>query len=245
MSPAIDSRNSITRVLPAWTLALSLAVHTLVLAVPFVQRSAKEAELPPLAVSFRLPANLAPVAAERAPEVARVTPPAPIATRPVPERASKPRAPSPAAAVLAVVRPDAGGATVSAPVADVSAVAAVERPPAVPARAVETSQGSETPDPAAMARYVRMLGDLLAQQQQYPRVAAMRGWEGEVRLRLQVARKGTIIAVHVVHSSGFDVLDQHAVQLVHGTTLPPPPLSGSSPDFMIDVPVHYSLKRST
>lgn len=99
-----------------------------------------------------------------------------------------------------------------------------------------------------MARYVRLLGDLLAQQQQYPRLAVARGWEGEVRLRLQVARKGTIIAVHIVHSSGFDVLDQHAVQLVHNTTLPPPPAGqahAGSPDFQIDIPIHYALRSDT
>ncbi len=68
----------------------------------------------------------------------------------------------------------------------------------------------------------------------------------------QIARKGTIIAVHITHSSGFEVLDQHAVQLVQNATLPPFPaasfssaaLNGGSPDFLIDIPIHYALKRS-
>lgn len=246
MTAAIDSPVASQHRLPAWAFGLSLAIHLAVLAGPFLQHQAEQKDLPPLAVSFRLPAGLAP-AAERASELPRQVPPPPVA----PPKAL------PKSALLAVSAPSAASAVTRVPATPtpVATSAALAQTPATernevapPARAPEANPLADAADQAAMARYVRLLGELLAGQQQYPRLAALRGWEGEVRLRLQVARKGAIIAVHIVHSSGFDVLDQHAVQLVHSATLPPPPaaqsVNGASPDFMIDIPIHYSLKRS-
>ena len=247
MSAAIEPPVASQQRMPAWAFALSLAVHLAVLGGPFLQRPAEQGDLPPLAVSFRLPPGPAP-ATERIPDLPRQAPAVP----PV----ASPKAP-PQSALLAVSGPSAASAVVSAPTTATPAAAlpAVAPPPAAernevapPVRATEANPLADAADQAAMARYVRLLGEVLAGQQQYPRLAALRGWEGEVRLRLQVARKGAIIAVHVVHSSGFEVLDQHAVQLVHSATLPPPPAArsanGAGPDFMIDIPIHYSLKRS-
>jgi protein TonB len=236
MSLGIAIPIAAARRIPVWALGLSLATHLAVLFWPAIQRPDVASDtLPPLAVSFRTPVAPAPAVVESAALLPRVLPPVPPPVV---------RAPSPRTSVLAVA--PAGG-----PLAETVAASPVPPPvlqseAAAPARvAVEASPAVLAVDQAAMARYIRLLGDLLAQQQQYPRLAAARGWEGEVRLRLQVARKGTIIAVHILHSSGFDVLDQHAVQLVQGTTLPPPSSSGTSPDFMIDVPILYSLKRSS
>lgn len=251
MNPAIDFPAIATRRLPAWALGLSLAVHLAVLAGPFLPRPAADQVLPPLVVNFRLPA---PVAAPAPASIIQAAPA--VAARKTAAVAARDKAPLPKPAVLAVAGPAPTIAAVSAAAPSTTAPPAPpsersETPP--PARAAEASPPPVAPpDPAAMARYIRLLGDLLAQQQQYPRLAAMRGWEGEVRLRLQMARKGTIIAVRVVHSSGFEVLDQHAVQLVQSATLPPPPAAyfstaapdGASPDFQIDIPIHYSLKRS-
>ena len=234
--------------LPAWALGFSLAAHVAVLFGPVLQRQAMRSDLPPLAVSFRLPAVLAPLPVDPARVAARFAPSAPPAVT---------RAPLPGSAVPSVAQADKVPAaalpaispeTLAVFPASSSAappVLATERGAALPAAPVdETGAPAEAADAAAIARYTRLLGDLLARQRQYPRLAAARGWEGEVLLRLQVARKGAIVAVHVVHSSGFDVLDQHAVQLVHGTPLPPPPGSDASPDFQIDIPIHYALRRS-
>jgi len=255
MNSAIDLPFSATHRLPAWALGLSLAVHLAVLAGPLLPRQAPVADLPPLVVNFRLPAVLAPAATDNAPP-ARIVPPPSVAVR----ATATERKPAPVArpALLAVAGPASAASALSvpavpAPTTPLAVAPVAERSEIAPtARIAEASAPAEPIDPAAMARYIRLLGDLLAQQQQYPRLAAARGWEGEVRLRVQVARKGAIIAVHVVHSSGFDVLDQHAVHLVESATLPPPPaapspnssLNGASPDLLIDIPIHYTLKRS-
>jgi protein TonB len=112
--------------------------------------------------------------------------------------------------------------------------------------AAETTPGSapSAVASAALAAYRQQLSALLAQQRSYPRLAAMRGWEGEVRLRLRVARRGNLVAVEVERSSGFDVLDQHARALLAALgDLPPPP--GEGGEIQVVVPINYKLDRTT
>ncbi|MBL8440750.1 MAG: TonB family protein [Betaproteobacteria bacterium] len=94
--------------------------------------------------------------------------------------------------------------------------------------------------------YGRRVSELLAREHAYPRVAQMRGWEGEVRLRLRVARKGALLAVSVERSSGFEVLDQHALALVEQLRgLPPLPEEIGAGEVQVVVPVSYRLKGPT
>ena len=44
----------------------------------------------------------------------------------------------------------------------------------------------------------------------------MRGWEGEVRVRVRVARKGSLLGVTLDHSSGYEILDKHALAMLEG-----------------------------
>ncbi|WP_374261253.1 energy transducer TonB, partial [Zoogloea sp.] len=104
----------------------------------------------------------------------------------------------------------------------------------------------EAPDPAQLERYGRSLSSALARQQNYPRLAALRGWEGEVQLRVTIARKGNVIATQVVRSSGFEILDQNAVQLIAAAgPLPRPPESLQNREIQVIVPVHYKLEKPT
>jgi protein TonB len=94
--------------------------------------------------------------------------------------------------------------------------------------------------------YRQRLSELLARQHEYPRIAAMRGWEGEVRLRLKVARKGNLLGVQLDRSSGFDVLDQHALAMLEGYgSLPPLPEMLESSEIQVVVPINYKLKKTT
>ena len=95
-----------------------------------------------------------------------------------------------------------------------------------------------------LGRYAQQLSRLLASHQEYPRLAAMRGWEGEVRLRLKVARKGNLLSLQVDRSSGHDILDQHALQLVELVSMPPFPDELEGSEIQITVPVNYKLKKS-
>lgn len=139
----------------------------------------------------------------------------------------------------------AAPASSAAPAVTAAVPARSDSAPATPAQSAPTSAAAPVPESTALDDYGRALSDLLARQQQYPRVAAMRGWEGEVRLRLRVARKGNLVAVQVVHSSGHEVLDQHAVQMVQGATLPSPPDAFGDREIQVVVPIHYKLQKST
>lgn len=95
-----------------------------------------------------------------------------------------------------------------------------------------------------LSRYAQQLSRLLASHQEYPRLAAMRGWEGEVRLRLKVARKGNLLSLQVDRSSGHEILDQHALQLVDLVRMPPFPDELEGSEIQITVPVNYKLKKA-
>lgn len=102
------------------------------------------------------------------------------------------------------------------------------------------------PQAGLLDAYGRHLAELLARQQEYPRVAALRGWEGEVRLRLKVARKGNLLAINLDRSSGFDVLDQHALAMLGAFgSLPPLPEGLEANEIQVVVPVNYKLKKTT
>ncbi len=197
-------------------------------------------------------AHLAPAIAPRAP-VAAPSPrakaletprPTPILTRPASTAATTLRAQTTQTAPTASepLEPAlAQTAAEPAPRAPTPALAAarVEAAPTPPA-------ADEAPDPAQLERYGRSLSSLLARQQNYPRLAAMRGWEGEVQLRVTIARRGNIVATQIVRSSGFEVLDQNAVQLVAAAApLPRPPEQLQNRDIQVIVPVHYKLEKSS
>lgn len=130
------------------------------------------------------------------------------------------------------------------------AVAVAETPTsqASPPMAAQTtaSVAPVAPQNSLLAAYRQRLTEIFAGQQTYPRVAALRGWEGEVRLRLRVARKGNLLAVHLDHSSGFDVLDQHALAMLEQlASLPPLPDGLDVNEIQVVVPVNYKLKKTT
>jgi protein TonB len=197
--------------------------------------------LPKLLATLRLPALPESGVARAAPVPAalpqKVRPsPAAAANRPVPQRlqtagpASVPASPLAAATPLAPSAPSSGMSPLAA---------ASELPSAVP-----TASPVAAAD--ALAAYRLRLAELLARHQEYPRVAALRGWQGEVRLRLRVARRGNLLAVDLDQSSGFTVLDQHAqAMLAELGGLPPLPELLEGSEIQVVVPITYKLNKTT
>lgn len=225
--------------------ALSLAIHAVALA--WVQRPQRELPaLTPLLATLRLVVEQtsgSPAEVQAAPTPAAIPP----AARQLPPRRESRSARS-------VVEAAAPAVTSNQQLAEVVATSAL---PATPNTAPQTATPA-TAQPAAepsvparsqsslLAAYRQSLTEIFAGQQQYPRVAAMRGWEGEVRLHLRVARKGNLIAVKLDHSSGFDVLDQHALAMLEQlATLPPLPDGLEANEIQVVVPVNYKLKKAT
>lgn len=243
-------------------LGISAVLHaTLLLVVPW-ERPTQGITLPPITATLRLlssiesgPPAVAPVAPPAVPEKARpkvppVEPPAP----PVVKRAGPAIAPAattrPDSRVVAVAAPSPVAAPTVAPAAPSAGPAEPAPPPvAIAERQPAVAVAAPAPGPSnreSLDRYRQQLTDLFAGRHDYPRLAALRGWEGEVRLRLKVARKGNLLGVALDRSSGFDVLDRHAQALIESFgVLPPLPESLDGNEIQVVVPINYKLRRST
>lgn len=243
-------------------IAASIGVHVLALAWQHDLLPKADDTPPTLNVVLRAPAPVVQPAPAPEPvaRVESVEPPAPRITRPAkvdPISALRAapvitRAAAPDVPAIRTETPRPAPVATPAP-APVVAEAAPARPAAStvahaePAAPIHAAPAADEPlDPALLERYGRNLSSLFARQQNYPRIAAMRGWEGEVQVRITIARKGTIVSTQVVRSSGFDVLDQNAVQLVTAAgPLPRPPENLQNREFQVIVPVHYKLEKSS
>lgn len=248
----------------AVALGLSLALHGAVLLLPRATHGAPP-DQPPLQVTLYLDTATPAPAPQHSPQSPSPAT-APMATPPAPPAPSTRHRPLPAAPRAEAPRPLAVPAqTATLPAPTVPALQA-DAGPAGAKAASGAAEASTTPstaaaqgpapareaaatgdnDPNALARYGRALSSLLERQQHYPRLAAMRGWEGEARLQLSIARKGTIVAIQIAHSSGFDVLDRSALELVQQlpeALLPPVPAALREREFQIVVPILYQLRK--
>ncbi|KAB2928459.1 MAG: TonB family protein [Dechloromonas sp.] len=223
---------------------LSLLLHGGLFVLMAGTRPAAAPALPRLLATLHLaspvPSGTLPTASLPAALPAKVRQsPAGAANRPVPRQ---PRTAGPASVGGLPVAGEAVAASTTAGerMSDVSPAAAAAEPVAAP----PASAASLTAD--ALAAYRQRLSELLAGQRDYPRLAALRGWQGEVRLRLRVARRGNLLAVDLERSSGFAVLDQHAQAVLADLgALPPPPdlLEGS--EIQVVVPITYKLNKTT
>ena len=244
-------------------LGLSVLLHgALLVALP--KPPLKAPEMPALLATIRLalpevstapPAPAARPAPVEAPQRPAAAPQArraeatPVLAAPQPARPVVRQRPAAAMPSEAAAPPASHAATPPAPPAGPAAIAAAAPPGAeAPAAASVTPPRPAAPRPAADALdgYRRQLTELFARGHEYPRVAALRGWEGEVRLRLRVARRGQLLGVRVDRSSGFDVLDQDAVALLEGHgSLPPLPEALEVAEIEVVVPITYRLRKAT
>lgn len=237
-------------------LAFSAALHGLLLVSVSWERPPQSITLPPITATIRLLNSI-----ESGPLVEAVAPPAvPEKARPNPPRAERPAPPmvktaGPAIAPAPSTRPDSRVVAAAPPAPAMPATPQAGPAESFPSPAPAAEQPVTVAPPVAAAapasretldRYRQRLTELFAGRHEYPRVAALRGWEGEVRLRLKVARKGNLLGVVVDSSSGFAVLDQHALAMIEGFgNLPPLPESVDSNDIQVVVPISYKLRKAT
>lgn len=79
----------------------------------------------------------------------------------------------------------------------------------------------------------------------YPRVARREGWEGTVLLAVQVDTHGRAAAVHVLQSSGHDILDRAAVEAVEGWRFSPARIGGLALASAVRVPIIFRLDEAS
>ncbi len=160
------------------------------------------------------------------PLIKPVVKPLPVPT----EIKSEPTPPPPPPEVIAVAP------QVDAPPPPTPPVAIVPREPPKPIVVpVDTTVARDNYDSALWAAIVK--------HKQYPRIAQMRGWQGEAIVELQIDGNGKLKSKKIVQSSGHEVLDRQALDMVEkALPFPTPPdvLRGSN--FSVKVPIAFKLE---
>lgn len=211
--------------------AVSLLIHGIALGwLPGLKREAGETP-PPLQI--RLSATMAQAAAI-------AVPPAPTSdSRPDTSRRDVLPAQPQLQPVLTIAASEQRPQAPLLRAATAPAVVSAEDPRPL---AVSPSARPAAPDAGALAAYGRELAGAVATRQRYPRLAQLRSWQGTAVLQLELAAAGGLLAVRVLSSSGHEILDQQALEMVRAV-VPLPPLPGAlaGQPLTVDVPVVFRL----
>lgn len=225
-----------------WALIASFVLHTLAVSVipnlhfqKTTQQEIIQVELAPAKKPQPQP-EPEPVKPQAAPKPEpkplparrQITTPAPVAEpqphsqpEPVPE-------PPPPAVITAPAKAEAPPAFTASP-----------PPPEPPRPAIPNQQDID----AARNQYGSLLGREIAKHKQYPKIAQMRGWQGEAIVDIQIDNNGNVLSSSIQKHSGYDVLDKQALEMVQkAIPFPPPPEALRGSTFNILVPVSFHLE---
>jgi periplasmic protein TonB len=193
----------------------------------------------------------APVKAAPPPE-----PPKPQAKEPPPPPVVKPPPPKPSPIAKAAPKIPAAK---PAPVPPAPAAPAVEAPPPSAPSSPAAAPGptakadpqptsplpsAEGPDTLSIRQYSIEVAGFAKKFKTYPRVARDNNWEGKVVIRVAVKANGVNATYSVLESSGHEVLDKQALEMVtrgRPRAQIPPALQGK--EFSFDIPVFYEMKE--
>jgi protein TonB len=222
-------------------LSLGLHIAAFGLLPPFLQEPAKPADQ--LTVEFQQPPPPKPLPPPEPPK------PEPEKPKPLPKKIPLPPKPLPVIQPKAETAPPPPTHVVEPPPPQ-AVIAVAPKPseptPAVTVPQVESPPKTVAPPPdleVARSNYGSILSREFAKHKQYPRVAQMRGWQGTAKVELQIDASGTVTAVNIVESSGFEVLDKQTIESVRkALPLPPIPEELRSKEFTIVVPMKFSLQ---
>jgi len=76
----------------------------------------------------------------------------------------------------------------------------------------------------------------------YPRVARKRGYEGEVKLKVLVLENGKVGKIEVIRRSGYEILDDSALEAVRSWVFVPGRENGKEISSWVTVPIMFQLK---
>ena len=179
------------------------------------------------------------------PSVVALPPVPPVAEQPPPPVVEQPPPPAPPMA-QAEPPPPPKPAQKPRP----KPVQPVDRPPtemALPLPTAPAPQVASLPPPVQVpvisADYRSMLSSWLESHKRYPEDARQRGEEGRAVLRFRVDRNGRVLDYAVVTSTGYRDLDAAIESMMRGATLPPFPVSMTTPEIEVSVTVRFGLTR--
>ena len=134
-------------------------------------------------------------------------------------------------------------AATPAPVPPSPSVAVTKlEPPAPPVAAA----AGEASDPLTLGQYRLAIIAAAKRYKKYPRLAIDNNWEGQAEVRMEIGADGAMGSIRIKTSSGFDSLDQQALEMIRkAKPLAPIPAALRGKGFTVDVPVLFSLKEET
>lgn len=252
VSPSIDTRPDILR---DWfprlrhtaigrALMASAVIHVLLFAfVPGFRNALPRIPLPErLDVLLKPKAEIPPPVAAPEPKLQpRPQPNAqPQIQRRVESREPTPRAPEQRVITAAPETPAANATNVEtqrsiepSPVPEIFKPVAPEPPRPAPA--------VELPSDGMIAAYGSGFKASVDRNRRYPRVAQDRGWQGTATVLVKVLPGGRMGDVSIAKSSGFDLLDDTARDMVKTAQLPAMPELLRNHGFEMRVPVEFKL----
>lgn len=173
--------------------------------------------------------------------------------KPEPQPLPKPKPePQPEPEPTPVIEPEPAPpepAAAPTPPPPVISVAPVEEEPPVITAPPPPPEPLQPPKPtqqdidAARNQYGNLLARAIARHKQYPRIAQMRGWQGETLVELQIDGNGKVLSSKIHTSSSYEVLDKQALEMVkRASPFPAPPETLRGLTFSLLVPISFRLE---
>jgi periplasmic protein TonB len=242
-----------------WAVICSMLLHVLLAVVlPNFKFDISKDKPQPLTVEIMQPEPPAPVALPEPPKVEPIVKPEPIKkpelikeTRPITEPVKPVKQKTPETTPIQEINPEPAPAEppppnviTAAPKVDPAPEVKVAPPPPQPDPPKKV-EPSDTDISDARAQYGSTLGRAIAKHKSYPKIAQMRGWQGEVLLDLKLDGSGNVQAASIKESSGHESLDNQALEMVRkASPFPAPPEALRGRSFNITVPVSFKLENA-
>lgn len=232
--------NSINESTLIWAIVCSILLHILFAAVMPNFKFDVAQKIPDLlTVEIMQPKPPEPVVIPEPPAPIEQTKPEPI--KPLPKKIPKPE-PSP----IKEISPEPVQTESPPPPAVITAAPKVDAPPVItvpPPEPPKKLEPNEDDINSALRQYGGTLGRAIAKHKQYPKIAQMRGWQGEVLLDLKLDSNGNVLSAAVKESSSFEALDNQALEMARkASPFPAPPEALRGRSFNITVPVTFKLE---
>lgn len=245
---------------------VSLVLHALALLLPAMHPGAAAPAAAHILTATFMPRETTPAAPLAPPEVKKRIEPEPTPPRlklPIPQpeserpklEAMRPRpearlvAPSETSSAPAPAAPSAQPAAFTA-VPSADAAGAASTPAAIgpdqrslPGASPGAGRAESAPDAGTLDQFRLALIGAARRYKRYPAQAMDRGWQGRVEIRLVVGANGMIRSSVVKTSSGYEVLDSQALDMVRkAKPLTPIPAALRGREFSVDIPVIFDLQ---
>ncbi|MFW5432005.1 MAG: energy transducer TonB [Methylophilaceae bacterium] len=221
-----------------WAITASILLHTLIaVVVPNFDFSNASKQRQVIKVELQKSTPPAPVpVVEPLPPIDIPEPPKPKLPKPIKKEAPTPIEPP------AEITPPPMVEEVIAVQPSVESTPEVIVPEPEPVEPPPPPQPSLADKELALSAYGSQLGHAIAKHKSYPKLAQRRGWQGAVLLDLKVDSNGNVLSAVVSKSSGHDVLDRRALEMVKkASPFPAPPAALQGSSFNISVPVVFKL----